>query len=57
MALHEHALPLRGQPLERRKPVALMLDDVVENVKVLGSVLGRDKYSLLLANSGEQAIQ
>jgi DNA-binding response OmpR family regulator len=37
--------------------VILILDDVVENVKVLGSILGRDKYSLLLASSGEQAIQ
>ncbi len=43
--------------MERRKPVVLILDDVVENVRVLGSILGRDKYSLLLANSGQQAIQ
>ncbi|MBC7659632.1 MAG: response regulator [Chitinophagaceae bacterium] len=43
--------------MERRKPVILILDDVNENVKVLGSLLGRDKYSLLLANTGQQAIQ
>ncbi|RZA15866.1 MAG: response regulator [Proteobacteria bacterium] len=43
--------------MERRKPVVLILDDVIENVKVLGSLLGRDKYSLLLASSGQQAIQ
>lgn len=43
--------------MERRKPVVLILDDVVENVRVLGSLLGRDKYSLLLASSGQQAIQ
>lgn len=43
--------------MSRRKPVVLILDDVVENVRVLGSLLGRDKYSLLLANSGQQAIQ
>jgi CheY-like chemotaxis protein len=42
--------------MDRRKPVVLILDDVVENVRVLGSILGRDKYSLLLANSGQQAI-
>ncbi|RZA24876.1 MAG: response regulator [Proteobacteria bacterium] len=43
--------------MDRRKPVVLILDDVVENVRVLGSLLGRDKYSLLLASSGQQAIQ
>ncbi len=43
--------------MERRKPVVLILDDVMENVRVLGSILGRERYSLLLANSGQQAIQ
>lgn len=57
MSLHEPIQPLREPAPERRKPVVLILDDVIENVKVLGSLLGRDKYSLLLASSGEQAIQ
>ena len=43
--------------MSRPKPVVLILDDVVENVRVLGTLLGRDKYSLLLANTGQQAIQ
>ncbi len=43
--------------MEKRKPVVLILDDVPENVKVLGSILGREKYSLLLASSGHHAIQ
>ena len=46
-----------GYQMDRRKPVVLILDDFIENVKVLGSLLGRDKYSLLLASSGQQAIQ
>lgn len=40
-----------------RKPVILMLDDVLDNIKVLGSLLGRTNYSLMIATSGEQAIQ
>ena len=43
--------------MEERKPVVLILDDVAENVRVLGSILGREKYALLLANSGQHAIQ
>lgn len=41
----------------QRKPVILMLDDVLDNIKVLGSLLGRTHYSLMIATSGEQAIQ
>jgi DNA-binding response OmpR family regulator len=40
-----------------RKPTILMLDDVLDNIKVLGSLLGRTQYALMIATSGEQAIR
>jgi diguanylate cyclase (GGDEF)-like protein len=39
-----------------RQPLILIVDDVLENVQVLGNILKEDNYKIAIANNGNQAI-
>lgn len=39
-----------------RQPLILIVDDVLENIQVLGNILKEDNYKIAVANNGKQAI-
>lgn len=41
----------------RNKPLILVVDDLHVNIKILGEVLNKDKYSISFATSGRQALE
>jgi len=40
----------------RKQPLVLIVDDVLENIQVLGNILKEEKYKIALANNGKKAI-
>jgi two-component system, cell cycle response regulator len=40
----------------KRQPVILIVDDIQDNIKVLGNILKEENYKIAVANNGEQAI-
>jgi two-component system, cell cycle response regulator len=47
-------MPLKE--IYKRQPVILIVDDVPENIKVLGNILREENYKIAAASNGEQAI-
>lgn len=43
--------------LSRRKPLIFIIDDIMENVKILGSILLEQGYDISMANNGAMALK
>ena len=41
---------------EIRKPLVLLVDDVIDNLRVVGNILGEDNLEIIVATSGNEAL-
>jgi two-component system, sensor histidine kinase and response regulator len=55
--LHERDIFMDDIDLSTRKPLIFIIDDIMENVKILGSILLEQGYDISMANNGAMALK
>ena len=47
---------MKNRKNSQKQPVVLIVDDTIENLKVLGNILKEQNYKIAIARNGNQAL-